>query len=172
MSVLRNNILRTDIGALRNTKIRLLITHTTYSMTSPPKWLLIFFSFFPVIGQILFLYVLFFTYNTLLFIRPETTRSMIRDFIIGILTCGLFYFFVPTLVIQETKIGADRMNVKVPNFVPLSIVLACVNFFSYALFYGSFLLLFFLYFINQAILIYVFLTPFEILHKEFKDYLD
>ena len=141
-------------------------------MTSPPKWLLIFFSFVPVIGQILFLYVLLFTYKSLLFIRPETKRSMVRDLLLGILTCGLFYYVLPVLLIQETQIAAKRMNVDIPNFVPISIIIAALNLFSYPLFNGSFWILFFLFFLNQSIHIYLFLTPFELLHAEFKDYLD
>ena len=92
-------------------------------MNVPPKWAMMFSVCIPIIGQMIFAYVIYNAYANLQFIRPETRRTLLRDLLLCLLTFGLFSFIIIPLFFREIQLGGKRMNVHLPDYFLYSIVL-------------------------------------------------
>lgn len=65
-------------------------------------------------------------YQDILTLKPDTSRTLGKDILIGIATLSLFWIAVPFLAMEEIQDGARRVGVKVANTVGWYYVLCIV----------------------------------------------
>lgn len=142
-------------------------------MTKTNKTLWIILAMIPYVNSLSGLIVLFITYDRLKIIYPETKRSVGKDILFTILSLGLFTLILPYFLISDTRKGAERLGIEIPDYLGL----------YYALFVPGFLLGFYIGFapfigidvsdivnypiylgmIISPITIYLYLQPFDII---------
>ena len=137
-----------------------------------PKWAMMFSVCVPVIGQLIFLYIIYTSYVNLQFIRPETTRSLVKDFLLVALTGGLFVLFLIPLFFREVSLGAQRMNVQLPNYTFISIAFMFTTLLIPTIFYVfSDWIIILVWFVSPLCYTYLLISPFEKIQKEYEPYL-
>ena len=140
-----------------------------------PKWAMIFSVCIPVIGQLIFFYIVYNSYVNLQFIRPETTRSLVKDLLLVALTGGLFILFLVPLFFREVSLGSKRLNVSLLNYPLISGIVTAFLFFVGIIFLpiqATFMTGWVgLWFIAPILYTYLLITPFEKIHKEYEAYL-
>lgn len=136
-----------------------------------PKWAMMFSVCIPIIGQFIFLFILSVSYTNLQFIRPETTRSLVKDLLLILLTGGFISIFLIPVFFREVHQGAKRMNVDVPNysivsalFVVGGYVMAGFGVIEESFFLG-------IWFLIPVIFSYLLITPFEQIHEDYAEYM-
>lgn len=140
-------------------------------MSILPKWAMIFSVCIPVIGQFIFIYVIYNAYVNLQFIRPETARTFVKDLLLCLLTGGVISLIIIPLFFREVELGGKRMNVQMPDYFLYSIVtLFFLAISGFALASLSDTLLGFWFLIPIA-LTYLLISPFEKIQKEYADYM-
>ena len=137
-----------------------------------PKWAMMFSVCIPIIGQLIFLYVVYNSYLNLLFIRPETSRTFIKDCLLILLTFGFITFLLIPLFFREVRLGGERMDVVMPNYFVYSVLLLVFFIFGIisASSFGNLAIWGFWSFF-QASLTFLFITPFENVQQEFAPYM-
>ena len=137
-----------------------------------PKWAMMFSVCVPVIGQLIFFYVVYTSYANLQFIRPETTRSLAKDILLVMLTFGLFILFLIPLFFREVSLGAQRMNVELPHYTFIAIALMSSTLILPMILYSfSDMVAMSLWFGTPICFTYLFISPFETIQKEYEPYL-
>ena len=137
-----------------------------------PKWAMMFSVCVPIIGQLIFLYVVYTAYTNLQFIRPETSRSIVKDFILLSLTGGLFVIFLIPVFFREVSLGAKRMNVDLPNYTLLAGLFLITTVALPMIFYiFSELFFYSIWFVAPLCFTYLFISPFEKIQQEYEPYM-
>lgn len=137
-----------------------------------PKWAMMFSVCVPVIGQFIFLFVVYTSYANLQFIRPETTRSMVKDILLVTLTGGIFVLFLVPLFFREVSLGAQRLNVDLPHYTFIAIAFMSSTLILPMILYAfseEFALS--IWFVAPLCFTYLFISPFEKIKREYEPYL-
>lgn len=138
-------------------------------MNVPPKWAMMFSVCIPIIGQFIFVYVVYQAYVNLQFIRPETKRTFLKDALLCALTGGILTPIIIPLFFREVKLGGKRMNVNMPNYFLYSIgLLFFLAAATVTLISDSFIGF---WFVASVPMTYLFISPFELIYKEYADYM-
>ena len=93
-------------------------------MPKPNKTLWMVLALIPGCGQILILGGWFAIYRSLAVINPQTSRTIGKDILITIVTCGLFGLALPYLIIKDTQEGCKTLGIDVPDYT------SCIKFAS------------------------------------------
>lgn len=70
----------------------------------------------PVVNIIAGLAMYFVLYESLKTLKPDTQRSIGKDLFLAVITCSLFAYVLPFLLMTETIEGAKRVGVDVPDY--------------------------------------------------------
>lgn len=138
-------------------------------MNVPPKWAMMFSVCIPIIGQFIFVYVVYQAYVNLQFIRPETKRTFLKDALLCALTGGTLSLIIIPLFFREVELGGKRMNVIMPNYLLYSIVLLFFLLAATVILLSNSYIGF--WFVASVPLTYLFISPFELIYKEYADYM-
>ncbi len=140
-------------------------------MNIPPKWAMMFSVCIPIIGQLIFVYVIYSSYVNLQFIRPETRRTFLKDALLCLFTLGFFSLIIIPLFFREVELGGKRMNVALPNYFLFSIILMFFLSLSGVLLIGISDTIMVLWLLAPITLTYLFISPFEKIRTEYADYM-
>ena len=138
-------------------------------MNVPPKWAMMFSVCIPIIGQLIFVYVIYQAYVNLQFIRPETKRTFLKDALLCALTGGTLSLIIIPLFFREVELGGKRMNVIMPRYFIYSIVLIFFLVAATAILLSNSYIGF--WFVASVPLTYLFISPFERIYREYADYM-
>ena len=140
-------------------------------MNVPPKWAMMFSVCIPIIGQFIFVYVVYQAYVNLQFIRPETRSTLLRDVLLCLLTFGLMSFIVIPRFFREVDLGGKRLNVVMPNYFRISSALVTFIAITNMLLLSLFETLIGLWILPAVTLTYLFIDPFEKVRTAYADYM-
>lgn len=85
-------------------------------MKRPNKTLWMALGAIPVLGGILVLGGWLSIYSSLQAINPQTERSIGKDILLSIVTCGLFGLALPYLIIKDTQDGCQALGIQAPDY--------------------------------------------------------
>jgi hypothetical protein len=101
----------------------------------------------------------------------------LRDLLLCLLTCGVYTLAIPYLLLRETEKGAERMQVSLGNYKAMGIIFGAIQLFLYPTAMSingplADIFLFLFLTIDQLVLSYLFISPYETIYKEYEMYLD
>ena len=85
-------------------------------MPKPNKTLWMILALIPGCGSLLVLGGWFAIYRSLAIINPQTSRTIGKDILLTLVTCGLFGLALPYLIIKDTQEGCKTLGIDAPDY--------------------------------------------------------